>query len=652
MCGIVGVVALDQPEASTWLAGAVRRMTGRLRHRGPDAEGVWIDEAGGVALGHRRLSVIDLSPTGNQPMHSTDGSRILVFNGEIYNHETLRHELTADGRRFRGHSDTEVLLTGIETWGLQETLKKANGMFALAVWNRASHSLTLARDRLGQKPLYYGYISGSFVFTSELKALTEHPHFLRRMDRESLALFLRHGYVPDPWCIWEGLWKLSPGTFLELRRSELCTQTTPIPKVYWSLRDVVEAGKSAHIGNASEAIDGLDRLLAAAVQDCMVSDVPVGAFLSGGIDSSTIVALMQARSSVPIPTFTVGFQESAFDEANHARAIANYLGTSHNEFYVTEAEALAVIPALPTLYDEPFADPSQIPTYLMAAMARSHATVCLSGDGGDELFGGYNRYLWGRRISGAMRFLPPFIRAGVAALVQDIGIQRWDSLGALLPAGVRPRQIGEKAFKLANAITAANPNLAYFELTSIWSPPSTVLLQDVEPGTSLSDPARWPDAASFVETMMLLDAETYLPGDILTKVDRATMGVGLEARIPLLDHRVVEFAWRLPLHLRIKHGMGKWLLRQVLYRYIPSSFIDRPKTGFTVPIGEWLRGDLYEWAAALLEPGRLLREGYLDPDVVASMWDRHLNGTENSQYQLWNLLMFQAWAEEWRPETI
>jgi asparagine synthase (glutamine-hydrolysing) len=646
MCGIAGF--LDPVNRSSAdLAALATRMSDCLSHRGPDDTGVWVDDRFGLALGHRRLSIIDLSSTGHQPMSSHDGRFVITFNGEVYNYQDIRRSLdTSTGApRWRGHSDTEVILEAVARWGVAPTLERMSGMFALALWDRLEGTLHIARDRLGEKPLYYGWLDGIFGFASELKALQQHPRWKGEVDRGAVALFLRYGFVPAPYSIYRGIQKLIPGTLLSVR-----PDGSSRTMVYWSAREVAERGTGRPFsGTDVEATDTLERLLRRAVGRQMVADVPLGAFLSGGIDSSTVVALMQAQSERPVKTFTIGFREPGHNEAEHAKAVAHHLGTDHTEVYLTAAEAMEVIPRLPMLYDEPFADPSQIPTFLVARLARQKVTVSLSGDGGDELFGGYNRYFVGRRLWNTIGGVPRPFRRLAASAITAIPPMYWDRvLGRLmphLPEQVRYGKPGERIHKLALVLGAGDPDQLYRGLTSQWESPASVVLDGSEPATLGSDPTQWATVADFTQRMMFLDLVTYLPDDILVKVDRAAMGVSLETRVPLLDHEVVEFAWQLPLHYKIRQGQGKWLLRQVLYRHVPRELIERPKSGFDVPIGAWLRGPLRDWAESLLSEPRLQQEGYFDPSVIRERWAQHLAGRRDWQQSLWGILMFQAWLE-------
>jgi asparagine synthase (glutamine-hydrolysing) len=655
MCGLTGFwqprgCGADEAQA------IIRRMADTLIHRGPDDAGAWLDVSAGLALGHRRLAILDLSPAGHQPMLSASGRFVIAFNGEIYNHLALRDELAkvgAGGTAWRGHSDTETLLAAVEAWGVEAALKKAVGMFVLALWDGETRTLTLARDRMGEKPLYYGWQGGVFLFGSELKALRAHPAFAGEIDRDALALYLRHNYVPAPFSIYRGIYKLPPGTYLHVSERDAQARITPTPQPYWSVHHVVHDGQShPFTGSDAEAIETLDGLLRQSIRGQMLADVPLGAFLSGGVDSSTVVALMQAQASRPVKTFTIGFHEQDYNEAEHAHAVAAHLGCEHTELYVSAEQAMAVIPRLPTLYDEPFADSSQIPTFLVAQLAREHVTVSLSGDGGDELFGGYNRYFWTRRIWNRLGRLPLSIRRALAAFLVAPSPQAWNlvfrALKPMLPKRLNVSLAGDKVHKLAELVMLDSPEAVYRYLVSHWKHPAEELVIGAsEPETILQRPQDWPALAFLEERMMYLDQMTYLPDDILVKVDRAAMGVSLETRVPLLDHRVVEFAWRLPLHMKIRNGQGKWLLRQVLYQYVPQSLIERPKMGFGVPLDRWLRGPLKVWAEDLLSEARLEREGFFHPAPIREKWAEHLSGRRNWAYYLWDVLMFQAWLQEW-----
>lgn len=627
-------------------------MVDTLLHRGPDDAGVWADVNAGIALAHRRLSILDLSPAGHQPMVSANGRFIIVFNGEIYNHLELRSalELGRSPTCWRGHSDTETLLAAFDVWGIEATLKRVVGMFALALWDRQARSLTLARDRLGEKPLYYGYSGSVFLFGSELKALRAHPEFAADIDRDALTLYLRYSNVPAPFSIYQGIRKLLPGTWLTLDEADFAEHRLPAPHAYWSVRDAAVAGRSAPFaGSAAEAQTELERVLSQAVVGQMMADVPLGAFLSGGIDSTTVVALMQKHSARPVKTFTIGFHEAGYNEAEHAHAVARHLHTEHTEWYVTPEEAQAVIPRLPALYDEPFADSSQIPTFLVSQLARQHVTVSLSGDGGDELFGGYNRYFWAMNIWRRLGWAPKSLRAAIAGVLTAFPPAAWNRVfkgfSRLLPANLRYANPGDKLHKLAEILAVKRPEEIYLGLVSHWKQPAQVVAGGFEPPTILTDSSHWAELPDFEQRMMYLDTVTYLPDDILTKVDRAAMGVSLETRVPMLDHRVLEFAWTLPLSMKIRHGQGKWLLRQVLYQHVPKELIERPKMGFGIPLDQWLRGPLRGWAEDLLVEQRLRQEGFFHPEPIRQKWIEHLDGRRNWSYYLWDVLMFQAWLE-------
>ena len=658
MCGIAGILDRSSEDLRMEIAPMVKA----LHHRGPDAAGTWIDERNSLALGHTRLSIIDLSSGGNQPMVSASGRYVLTYNGEVYNFLDLRRELNRSGHKFHGHSDTEVMLAAFEHWGVEESLGRFIGMFAFGIWDRAERRLTLVRDRLGKKPLYFGWMGSTFLFGSELKALRAHPGFHESINRDVLALYLRYGYVPAPYCIYRNLYQLMPGSVLGISadRAHLASEFSPFPESeqvrwkpirYWSARAVVERGCGQVSPMSQEdAIGELDRLLRESVRMRMVADVPLGAFLSGGVDSSTVVALMQAQSTQPVRTFTIGFREEEFNEARHAKAVAAHLGTDHTELYVTAQDAMAVIPRLPQLYDEPFADASQIPTFLVSELTRRHVTVSLSGDGGDELFGGYTRYFRCQLIWNRLMTMPTQVRRSLAFGIRSVSPAQWTTLvrylTPLLPKRLRMTLPGDKLYKLSNLLMMAKPETLYHRLLSLWDNPTAVVLGAVEPLTAVTDPAQWASVPGLIEQMMYLDTRTYMPDDLLVKVDRASMGVSLEVRTPLLDHRVVEWAWQLPTSLKVRDGEGKWALREVLYKYVPRRLVDRPKMGFGVPIDSWLRGPLRAWAESLLDEKRLRDEGFLDPAPIRQRWADHLSGQRDWQYSLWTVLMFQAWRDQ------
>ena len=649
MCGLTGFWQSKSFQFDT-AREAVKGMTSSISNRGPDDGGHWIDREAGVALGHRRLSILDLSPAGHQPMHSVSGRYVIVFNGEIYNHNQIRKVLEGlSARRWAGHSDTEVILASVEEWGLEEAVKRFTGMFAIALWDRKERVLSIVRDRLGEKPLYYGWIGNTFVFASELKALRAYPNWQGEINRDALTLFLRHNYIPAPYSIYKGVYKLLPGTIAQIVANDKEIVTVP----YWSASKVAEFGvKHPFVDSETDAIEQLDSLLRDAISKQMVADVPLGAFLSGGIDSSSVVALMQAQSNRPVKTFTIGFNETGYNEAEHAKAVARHLGTEHTELYISPQEAMDVIPRLPSLYDEPFSDSSQIPTFLVSQMARRHVTVSLSGDAGDELFGGYNRYFQGRQIWNKVRNIPRPLLGLVARMITSVPPQRLDwvakAFSSVMPWELRAGRAGDKLHKLAEVIEKESPEALYKELVSHWKSPSSVVLDSHEPPTVITDKSQWAHLDDFTLRMMYLDTMTYLPDDILVKVDRAAMGVSLESRVPFLDHNVVEFAWKLPLSLKVRNGQGKWILRQVLYKYVPAELIERPKMGFGVPIDAWLRGPLRDWAEDLLNENRLRQEGFFNPVPIREKWTEHLSGKRNWQYHLWDVLMFQAWLDEQR----
>lgn len=640
MCGIAGFVSARELDFDA----SVRAMTGVIRHRGPDDEGIWIDPEAGIALGHRRLSILDLSPGGHQPMVSASGRYVLVYNGEIYNHQTLRRELEIAGAAsgWRGHSDTEVMLAAIEHWGIEPTLQRLNGMFAFALWDRRDRALTFARDRMGEKPLYYGVHGDTLIFGSELKAITAHPAFRPEIDREALGDFMRLGYVPAPASIWRGIRKLPPASWMTVAIDRL-DRLEPVH--FWNIAEAARRGTAAPRATGPDLTDDLESLLSDAVRLRMEADVPLGAFLSGGIDSSLVASLMQANASSPVRTFSIGFDDPAFNEAEHAKAVAAHLGTDHTELYVGMDAARDLLPALPEIWDEPFADSSQIPMFLVSRLAREHVTVALSGDGGDELFGGYNRHVTGAGIWSRARSLPASVRqlAGRALSHQSTG-RLAEKAAGLLPGNRRIAGIAARLPKVGAVIGARSPMDFYGRLISQWQ--EEPLVRGARAGLSLPEPPAFGD---FRDTMMFLDMTTYLPDDILVKVDRAGMAASLEGRVPLLDHRVVEFAWQVPLEAKIRDGRGKMILREILDRHVPRSLIERPKAGFAIPVGRWLAGPLRPWVEALIDPRRIAAEGYLDGALVADAWRRFIAGDVQLETRLWCILMFQAWLERQTP---
>ena len=653
MCGITGFLC---GSGSACLDAQIAAMAISLQHRGPDAGANWTDDAAGIALGHRRLAIVDLSERGAQPMHSPCGRYVLTYNGEIYNHLALRAEIDATApTNWRGTSDTETLLAGFAAWGVEATLKKAVGMFALGLWDRAERRLTLARDRFGEKPLYYGWLgqgpASVFAFGSELKALRAHKTFNNAIDRDALALFLRFCYVPAPFSIYRDIFKLAPGAILNLDAATISSRKTGIT-TYWTYAQAAREGVANPVADEREGLDELRRLLTQSVRGQLMSDVPLGAFLSGGVDSSAIVALMQESSSRPVKTFTVGFDDAAFNEAPFAAKVARHLGTDHTEIHVSPRETLATIPGLAHFYDEPFADSSQIPTSIICAAARKHVTVALSGDAGDELFGGYNRYLYGPGFWNLVKRAPKGLREMGAAAVFQLSPSQWNRIGHLPMLRQRVALLGDKAHKLASRLgSVATADDVYSSMVTEWRPGEDPALGAAVVPTLLDDPSALEGIDGMEQHMMLLDALTYLPDDILVKVDRAAMATSLETRVPLLDHRVAEFAWRLPMSMKIRGGVTKWALRQILYEHVPKSLIDRPKAGFGVPVGQWLRGPLYDWAEALLDEARLASEGYLNVAQTRRLWREHKDGQRDWTSRLWSLLMFQVWLESQAREN-
>jgi len=646
MCGIAGFWRSRQRDERP--LEVLKNMGDAIAHRGPDDAGYFCDPAG-IGLVHRRLSIIDLSAEGHQPMTSASGRYVIIFNGEVYNFEEIRAELREI--HWRGHSDTEVILAAIDRWGLDAAVRRFVGMFAFVLWDRYDDHLFLVRDRLGIKPLYYGRVGADFVFASELKAITAYPDFSGIIDREALTLYMRHNYIPTPHCIYEGFKKLPPGSILALTKWDV----EPELRSYWSAMEVAETGLQTQFeGSDAELIEQLHERLKSAVGLRMIADVPLGAFLSGGIDSSSVVALMQAQSSRPIKTFTIGFHEHGYNEAEDAKSVAQHLGTDHTELYLTSQDALNVVPMLPAMYDEPFADSSQIPTYLVSRLARTKVTVSLSGDGGDELFGGYNRYLLTKEIWKWLTRFPKTARRTAAGAICAIPPSAFDAayamLRPILPKSKRLSTVGDKMHKLAGFFNSSDPGEIYLGALSQCEDPLQLVISNQEPVTikrMIKDSEAMP---TLEEAMMVTDIGTYLPDDILTKVDRASMAVSLEARVPLLDHRIVEFAWRVPLRMKIRAGLGKWLFRQVLYKYVPQVLVERPKTGFSVPIGQWLRGPLREWAEDRLSLEKL-DHGLLKANAIRTKWKEHVSGKRNWQYVLWNVVVFQDWYLQMRHQV-
>jgi asparagine synthase (glutamine-hydrolysing) len=638
MCGIAGYVG-----KASYPYNCLDEMAKAINHRGPDDRGTWCDEVEGIGLAHARLSILDLSSAGHQPMHSVSKNFVLIFNGEIYNHKVLRSELELIAQRnWLGHSDTETLLAAIDHWGLEKTLKKAKGMFAVALWDRRNKNLSLACDRIGEKPLYYGWVNDQFVFASELKSIKKFPEFKNLIDRNSLALFLRFNSIPAPHSIYQDIYKLEPGQIVQLH-----SESKKVKKFnFWSTEEAYNKGNLSQIsGTPKEIIDQLEVVLSKAVSSQMQSDVPLGAFLSGGIDSSTIVALMQSQSNSQVNTFTIGFNTKEYDEAKHARKVANHIGTNHFEMYVSERDALDTIPNLPNIYDEPFADSSQIPTYLVSKFAKQEVTVALSGDAGDELFGGYNRYVFADKMFSKIMKGPISLRQLISSSILTMTEEKWNMLLNNF-LSERFADIGHKLHKVANVLPSKSIRDMHFKLVSQIHNPSDWLLNANEYKTPLNDDTERFVELNSIEQMMAYDLITYLPTDILTKVDRAAMAVSLETRVPFLDPDVIEFSTSLPMEFKIRNGVTKWALREVLYKHVPKDLIERPKMGFGVPLAEWLRGPLQDWAESLLDEKRLHQEGFFDVEFVRIKWLEHLSGKRNWHHQLWNVLMFQAWLEK------
>lgn len=649
MCGITGFLNSTSLSQTLDSKTIVQSMVTTLTHRGPDREGVWT-EGSKLALGHRRLSVVDLSANADQPMVSDCGRYVMIFNGEIYNHRDMRDQL--DKESWRGLSDTETLLAAFQAWGVSRTLQQTIGMFAIALWDRQSKELTLARDRFGEKPIFYGWQGGSFLFSSELKSLAVHPQWQGVIDRDALRLYIQYGYVPVPLSIWQGISKLPPGTFLTLPL-DVAIDELPEPIFFWRATEFMRLGED-YEGDDTSALEELEYRLDDAISGQMVADVPLGAFLSGGVDSSAVVALMQRQTATPVKTFSVGFSEIGYNEAEHAKAVAKHLGTDHSELYVSGADAFGVIPKLPDIYDEPFGDSSQIPTYLIAALARSEVTVSLTGDGADELFGGYNRHVFGPPLLRLLDMLPLTLRRIASQSITSVSPSIWNSLGHIIPRRFAQPTFGDRLYKLASVLTVKDLDELYMRLASQECEPRSIVINTT---TGQLDKDLWVKREmrelEFIgqsRKMMFNDALGYLTDDILCKVDRAAMAASLETRTPFLDHRVAEFAWRLPNNMKIRDGSSKWLLRQLLYKHVPKKIIERPKQGFGIPLGEWLRGPLREWAEYHLSEPRIREEGFLHPEPIRRRWQEHVTGRRNWQHFLWNVLMFQAWLERWSSQ--
>jgi asparagine synthase (glutamine-hydrolysing) len=648
MCGIAGFFDRNGFDVTSG-SQLAEDMAKAIMHRGPDDAGVWVDDAVGIALAHRRLSIVDLSAAGHQPMLSASGRYVIAYNGEIYNHTELRSELEVSGKGYDwcGHSDTETALACIEAYGLERALQKFIGMFAIALWDKQDKALYLARDRVGEKPLYFGRRNNIWLFGSELKALRAHREFTTEINRDALCLYLRHNYIPAPYSVYKGIGKLPPGSYVRLD----ATTHDAKPVSFWTLEDNISNGKAnAFAGSETEALDYLDKVLVRAVGLQMQADVPLGAFLSGGVDSSLIIALMAEQSQQKVKSFSIGFEDAQYNEAPFAKAVASHIGTDHHELYVTAQETLDVIPKLPMLYDEPFSDSSQIPTYLVSQIARQHVTVSLSGDAGDELFGGYNRYTWGRSIWNKVSQLPYPLRSAMSSTIGMVSPKTLSNLILplmnLLSQKYRHQNPGDKLHKAAGMFSAKAPEDFYKYLVSHWPDPASIVIGGTEPQTTLTSSNDVMDDMPFELRMMYLDMLSYLPDDILVKVDRAAMGVSLETRVPFLDHNVIEAAWNLPINMKIRNGTGKWCLRELLYRRVPKHLIERPKMGFGIPLDAWLRGPLRDWAEHLLDEKRLDEVGFFDPKPIRRKWDEHLSGARGWHYYIWDILMFEAWREE------
>jgi asparagine synthase (glutamine-hydrolysing) len=649
MCGIVGY--LTKPDDINH--EVCNSMNNTMSHRGPDNQGIWLDESAGIALGHRRLSILDLSSSGNQPMVSKSGRYVITYNGELYNYNNIYEELKNIGLNINSNSDTRVLIEAINIWGIESTLNKVVGMFAFALWDKKQRILTLARDRMGEKPLYYGWQGNSFLFGSELKSFKAHPHFGNKINRQSIQLFLKNNCIPAPFTIYSDIKKLLPGHFLQVQYSKNSKAKDYTLTSYWSIyQKLYEGIDSPYTGNTHSAIDKLEDLLIQSIKQQMISDVPLGAFLSGGIDSTLIVSMMQSLSNKPINTYTIGFNDDVYNEAKQAKIIADHIGTDHTELYITEREALDVIPRLSFIYDEPFSDSSQIPTYLVSLLAKKSVSVSLSGDSGDELFGGYSRYTLANKIWSIIKFFPPIISNAVVLLLSSFEPKTYDRyynyfsrLGIL---GNNINYKGDKVHKLSSIINSRSKHEFYDKFMSNWKLSENIVkgLDNSNSGIIYNRNSELIDISDFKTYMMSKDLTSYLPDDILVKVDRAAMNVSLETRIPMLDYRIVEFSTKLPMNMKIRNGISKWILRQVLYKYVPKALVEKPKKGFSVPVGLWLRGPLKEWAENLINKTRLENEGYLNTELITKKWEEHQSGERNWHQPLWDILMFQSWLEK------
>lgn len=630
MCGIAGILSRKGQYTQESLESTVKKMISTLIHRGPDDSGTWLDENAGLAFGHRRLSIIDRSKKGRQPMISSNNRYVICYNGEVYNFPYLRQELEDCGNKFISRTDTEVVLTAIVQWGLKPAIRRFNGMFAFAIWDRAERKLHLIRDRLGIKPLYYGWVVNGWAFSSELKALTAVPGFCNQVDRDSLAMFMRHNYIPAPYSIYRNIFKLPPGSMITLRQGQTTSEVSPM--VYWNLREIAQEGISKPFdGSLSEAIESLESLIESSTQLRMISDVPLGVFLSGGIDSSLITTFLQKHSTRPIKTFTIGFKDRVYNEADYALQVSKHLGTEHNELYIKQEEALCIVPQLSTFYDEPFADSSQIPTFFVCKLAKMHATVSLSGDGGDELFCGYNRYPRNLKLWNQIQLIPASLRKMLFTILE------------FLPQSTHS---GGKLVRLKQIINTSNPLEFYHAMMSTWQKMDSLVIGSNERKTVFVSGDCERKFNNLQNAMMVKDMISYLPDDILVKVDRASMANSLEVRVPLLDHRIVEFVWKLPLDWKWHDNVSKWIIRKILYKYVPRKLVERPKKGFSVPLNYWLKGPLRDWAEELLSSHRIKNDGFFDVKEIRRMWHQHLSGKHNRASYLWSVLMFQAWLEK------
>ena len=649
MCGINGFFS----KSSSTFNNVIVKMNSAISHRGPDTNGTWFDENSGIVLGHQRLSIIDLSAAGNQPMLSNSQRFVLTYNGEIYNHLEIRKELERSNANIKwsGNSDTEVLLEAIDFWGVENTLQKIDGMFAFGLWDQKTRSLILARDRIGEKPLYFGWQGKGdnkvFIFSSELKSLKVHPEFNREINRDAIALQLRHISIPAPYSIYKNIYKLLPGHYLQLSENDLKNNLLPQSKIYWSLAEKAIYGYDNQLSLSEASIQNdLEKQLHSTVKKQMISDVPLGVFLSGGTDSTIIAALMQSQSDQPIKTFTIGFDENNYDEAKYAKKISKHLGTNHTELYISSKTAMEVVPKIPTIYDEPFSDSSQIPTFLVSELAKQQVKVALSGDGGDELFCGYNRHVMSKKFSNIFRLVPISFRKTLSSGLHSISPQSWNKISTLLPGLKNHTNFGDKIHKFGYALKAKTLYDLYYILRSHWQNPTEVVIDSKEPGTFLTQFRPNLHKLNIQQQMMVLDTLTYLPDDILVKVDRASMASSLETRAPFLDHKLIEYVWKIPHALKFKNGQGKWILKKILNKYVPSNLTERPKMGFGVPLDIWLRGPLRDWAENLLNEKRLKHDGYFTEKLIRDKWKEHLSGKQNWQDLLWNVLMFQAWIDK------